>query len=634
MNPRNRIRLIAGLWLSWLAASAQNVIQLPATRQAYVPHSDVAVWLDPSATASLDQVRQANQSGQFRPNGPKTPNFDSSESVLWLRMRVRADHPDVWLLESSNHLIENIRFFGISGRTGAVRRQQHGLFFPARHKDLQNNLSYFRVFSPDARPGDTTTIYLRVQNMMPLVVPLRFVTAHQVAEESHPKDVLAGWLFGVLVAMALYNFCLLLVIRDRVYFYYVLYVLASLLTTDFQGYLNEFIFDGMLPAFPRYVSYVFLVLLTSVLLFARQFLNTPRHAPRLDVGIQVLLVACFVPVALRWLNLRLAMTITMQVLIVSIDLYLLGLGIYLLSRGVKEARFYVLGWTTLILTTLLFLCRVNGLLPDSLLIVNSIPIGMALETVLLSFALADRINVYRREAGQAQQRLITSIRETEQTKTRVVELEIKALRNQMNPHFMFNSLNSIQRFILAKDPLTAAGYLTKFARLMRFSLEQSREPTVSLQCEIEMLTAYLELESLRFGHPFTHGFDLPADLNPYIVAIPGMIVQPFVENAIWHGLMHKSDGGGHIRIAFRQVSDSQLRCTVEDNGVGRPEAARRESSNRIPHRSAGLAITAERLSLLSNDPATGSHVQFIDLTDATGRATGTRVVIDLPATTT
>ena len=634
MNHSHRICLIAGLWLTGLTAAGQGVIQLPVSGQAYVPHSDVAVWIDPSATASLDEARLADRAGQFRPNGPKTPNFGSSTSVVWLRLRVRADHPDAWLLESSNHLIENIRFFGVSDRTGVVRRQQHGLFFPARHKDLQNNLSYFRVFPPDARSGDTTTVYLRVQNMMPLVIPLRFVTAQQVAEESHPKDLLAGLLFGVLGAMALYNFCLLLVIRDRVYFYYVLYVLASLLTTDFQGYLNEFIFDGLLPAFPRYVSYVFLVLLTSVLLFARQFLNTPRHAPRLDVGIQVLLVACFVPVALRWLDLWLTMTIFMQVLIVSIDLYLLGLGIYLFSRGVKEARFYVLGWTTLILTTLLFLCRVNGLLPDSLLIVNIIPIGMALETVLLSFALADRINVYRREANQAQKRLITSIRETEQTKTRVVELEMSALRNQMNPHFMFNSLNSIQRFILAKDPLTAAGYLTKFARLMRFNLEQSREPTVSLQHEIEMLTTYLELESLRFGHPFTHCFDLPTDLNTYNTAIPGMIVQPFVENAIWHGLMHKSDGDGHIRIAFRQLSDSQLRCTVEDNGVGRPEAARRESPNRIPHRSAGLAITAERLSLLSNDPAIGSHVQITDLTDPDGRATGTRVTIDLPLSTT
>ncbi|MDB5239561.1 MAG: signal transduction histidine kinase, LytS, partial [Spirosoma sp.] len=356
-------------------------------------------------------------------------------------------------------------------------------------------------------------------------------------------------------------------------------------------------------------------------------------APRLDAGIHILLGLCFLPVLLRVLNLGLAMTVSIQILIILIAVYLLGLGIYLLHQGVKEARFYVLAWTTLILATLVFMCRVNGWLPDSLLVANSIPIGLSLETVLLSFALADRINVYRREAIQAQKQLIASIREAEQNKTRVVELEMSALRNQMNPHFMFNSLNSIQRFILAKDPLTAAGYLTKFARLMRFNLDQSREPVVPLQREIDMLTTYLELELLRFGHPFTYCFDLSPDLNPYSVAIPGMIVQPFVENAIWHGLMHKVNGGGHIRIAFQPLSATQLRCTVEDNGVGRQEAAQHQSPHRIRHRSAGMGITTERLSLLSNDPTAGSQVQITDLTDATGCATGTQVIIELPMTT-
>ncbi|MDB5242395.1 MAG: response regulator, partial [Spirosoma sp.] len=279
MKCPNRISLTAGLWLSWLMAAGQAVVQLSPAHQVFTPRTEIGVWIDQSATASIDHARQADQAGQFRPNDLRVPNFGSSEAAVWLRLRVQASNPDVWLLESSNHLIENIRFFGVSARTGAVQMQQSGLFFPAHQKDLRHNLPYFRVFAADAPPGDTATIYLRIQNLMPLVIPLRFVTAQQVAEESHPKDVLAGLFFGILVAMALYNFCLLLVIRDRVYLYYVLYVLASLLTTDFQGYLNEFIFDDLAPDFPRYVSYVFFVLLTCVLLFARQFLNTPRHAP-------------------------------------------------------------------------------------------------------------------------------------------------------------------------------------------------------------------------------------------------------------------------------------------------------------------------------------------------------------------
>ena len=630
-NP-TRLGLTVSLWLSWLALAGQPVLHLTTPRDgtaALIPQP--AVWLDSSGRTTFVQALLADRTGLFRSYGPGMPNFGSSQAAVWLKLRVQADHPDAWLLESSNHLIEDITFYGLSPRSDSVRQQRQGLFYPPARKDLRNNLRYFQAFAPNDRPDDTITIYLRVKNNMPLVIPLRFVTAQQVASESHPKDLLAGLLLGIMLAMAGYNFCLLLVIRDRVYLYYVLYVLMGIVSTDFQGYLNEFIFDTYLPLFPQYVSHAICVMLASALLFAQRFLNTPQQAPRLDKGIRVLLVACLVPVLFRWFNLRLAMTVAMQVLIFATAVYLFGLGIYLFSRGVKEARFYMLAWTTLLLTTLVFLGRVNGWLPDSVLITNAIPIGIALETVLLSFALADRINVYRRETARAQQRLISSISETEQTKTRVMALEMNVLRNQMNPHFLFNSLNSVQQFILAKDPLTAAGYLTKFARLMRFNLEQSREPTVTLHREIEMLTTYLELESLRFGQPFTYAFVLAPDVNAYDVAIPCLMIQPFVENAVWHGLMHKTEGHGHIQISFNWLSDSVLQCTIDDNGVGRQAAATYQSPHRIPHRSAGMGITAERLSLLTSDPT--DQIELIDLTDAEGRATGTRVVIHLPVST-
>ncbi|MBO0930029.1 7TM diverse intracellular signaling domain-containing protein [Fibrella aquatilis] len=633
MTFPTRFGLLISLWLGWLSGVGQPVLHLTAPHDGYTPRPLPAVWLDTAATATFTQALLADRAGLFRPYGPGTPNFGSSPVALWLRLRIRANNPDAWLLESTNHLIEDISFFGTSSRTDSVRRQRQGLFYPPKQKDLRNNLRYFRAFASTDRPGDTATIYLRVKNNMPLVIPLRLVTAQQVATESHPKDLLAGLLLGVMFAMAGYNFCLLLVIRDRVYLFYVLYVLTGVVSTDFQGYLNEFIFDRYLPAFPLYVSYALCVMLASALLFAQRFLNTPRHAPRLDKGIRVLLVACLVPVLFRWFDLRLAMTVSMQVLISATAIYLFGLGVYLFSRGLKEARFYMLAWTVLLLATLLFLGRVNGWLPVNLLTTSTVTIGVALETVLLSFALADRINVYRRETAQAQERLVSSVRETEQTKNRVLQLELSALRSQMNPHFLFNSLNSIQQFILAKDPLAAAGYLTKFARLMRFNLEQSREPTVSLQREIEMLRVYLELESLRFGQPFTYAFVLDSAINAYDIAIPCLMIQPFVENAIWHGLMHKPEGHGHIQVSFNLLSDSSLRCLIDDNGVGRQAAATYQSAHRTRHRSAGMGITTERLALLTNDPTGNSHVQVTDLTDDTGQAIGTRVVVDLPVLT-
>lgn len=233
---------------------------------------------------------------------------------------------------------------------------------------------------------------------------------------------------------------------------------------------------------------------------------------------------------------------------------------------------------------------------------------------------------YRRQISRAE------TREAEKAKVRqqMADLEMRALRSQMNPHFVFNALNSVQNFILKNDTREASRYLTKFARLMRLILENSESPVVPLDREIELLRYYTEMEALRFNQHFAFDFQIDADLNAESVAIPGMLIQPHIENAIWHGLMHKEDTGAKLWVRFIKSDHNTIICEIEDNGVGRAKAAELEQDRPKNHRSTGLSNIRSRLELLNAQLANDISLEFNDLHDETGNATGTKVVVRMP----
>lgn len=214
-------------------------------------------------------------------------------------------------------------------------------------------------------------------------------------------------------------------------------------------------------------------------------------------------------------------------------------------------------------------------------------------------------------------------------KRRLIEVEMKALRAQINPHFLFNCMNSINRMILDGDMDNASRYLTRFSKLVRMILENATANRVSLESELAMLEAYVRLEELRFKDKirFLISVDDSVDLETPLT--PPMILQPFVENAIWHGLLHSERRGeGCIRISVRDERDG-LRCTVEDNGVGREKAAALRENSVYQSKSLGVKITEERLRLLNRDRLE-ELIRFTDLKDESNNASGTRVDILIP----
>ena len=209
----------------------------------------------------------------------------------------------------------------------------------------------------------------------------------------------------------------------------------------------------------------------------------------------------------------------------------------------------------------------------------------------------------------------------------VTELEMQALRAQMNPHFIFNCLNSINRFILKSETEAASNYLTKFSRLIRMALTHSKKNFISLEDELEMLKLYLDMERLRFKDAFEYSIVFKNSIDSGNVFVPPLLLQPFAENAIWHGLMHK-EGHGHLEIELR-VDDKMLTCTITDDGVGRSKAAEINSRSVQKSKSMGLQITSDRLALLNKENEQPTLFNIEDIIDDKGKPAGTRVVLKM-----
>lgn len=205
--------------------------------------------------------------------------------------------------------------------------------------------------------------------------------------------------------------------------------------------------------------------------------------------------------------------------------------------------------------------------------------------------------------------------------------ELKAIRSQMNPHFLFNALNSIQEYIVSNERKLAGKYLGKFADLMRIYLEHSQVKSVTLREEIEAMKLYLELEKLRFEDAMQFEITIAADVNEETI-LPSMFLQPYVENAIKHGLLHKKNER-QLKIDIKQ-DENYLICTIQDNGIGRAESLRINKIRKKSHASFAMQATKSRLELLNQDRTHPIQEQIVDLKDENNQPLGTKVVLKIP----
>ncbi|WP_257658118.1 tetratricopeptide repeat protein [Parapedobacter lycopersici] len=237
-------------------------------------------------------------------------------------------------------------------------------------------------------------------------------------------------------------------------------------------------------------------------------------------------------------------------------------------------------------------------------------IGVAL-VIMGAFAIGWRLYKRKRDSDE--------LKKIAEFEALVADTEMKALRAQLNPHFIFNALNAIGNSIAEQDFDAAGSYLTRFAKLIRQILENSEHKEIPLTTDLELLTGYIQLESMRLQGKFTYGVDVAADIDPENTLVPPLILQPLIENSIWHGILPKK-GPGHIQIRVQKEEES-LCYTVEDNGIGRANVNGRSTTAK---RSMGIALTKARVSIAGTHQNKPSAILFDDLPD------GLAVTVKLP----
>ena len=301
---------------------------------------------------------------------------------------------------------------------------------------------------------------------------------------------------------------------------------------------------------------------------------------------------------------------------------------------------------------------------DSLAPINFFQIGALAEIMCFSFALGFKVRLLAQERNENQKAYIQQLhlnqemteqanaalqeKLSERTKEviamsealqaqkeanlrsefeyQLADMEMQALRAQMNPHFIFNSLNTIRYFVLNNENEKASDYLGKFSRLLRMVLQNSRENTISLSEELEALRLYLEIEARRFGDSFDYQIEVPDTLDTDGLIVPPLLLQPFVENAIWHGLLHSTSPEKVLTIRIMEEEDAYL-FLIEDNGIGREKAREMKSKSASRNKSFGMQITNKRVELFNWNFSAQIRIKVDDVVTPEGEVAGTRVEI-------
>jgi histidine kinase/YXYXY domain-containing protein/two component regulator with propeller domain len=211
---------------------------------------------------------------------------------------------------------------------------------------------------------------------------------------------------------------------------------------------------------------------------------------------------------------------------------------------------------------------------------------------------------------------------------RIADLEQKALRSQMNPHFIFNSLNSIQQYVAERDITGANNFITDFSKLIRMTLDLSTNAFINLSDEMDYITTYLKVEKTRLENQFDYSINIDSDMNLHEIFVPPLLLQPYVENSIRHGIKYKKENNGMINIRVRR-KEADILVSIEDNGIGREAAQQYKSKYHIQYQSKGMTINKDRIDILNSHNDKKIEIFINDLYDKNNEAAGTRVDIYL-----
>lgn len=600
--------------------------------------------------------------------------------TYWIHLLLIKDTDSITRINVSNGWNDITEGYFLPGNGNAPQVSKSGTLLPASQRAMDSFSSSMQFnFPPSA---DTASLLLKIQNRFSGYPPqldfslLSDKSFHEFTRKVQIRNNISIAFQGAVCVMLLFMMLIYVQNRDKVYLYYSLYMLGIMLylssTIQSNIYVN-YVFREF-PLIGLYLNYpIQLLFYMAYNQFVSAFLDLKKTDPWLHrkilqmnltfAGVLVatviyqLLTADALTVGKAWTGISALMIVAYMLLI------------YRLVTHIKTpyAPFLIVGMIIFMAAAVACMILVNFVRPRMAISpYNILEIGFFLEILCFSMGLGYKMWQTNKDRQRIQEAYIRELKRNEaiiqeanlqleqKVKERTSEVirknkeiederkkqmagdyerrlaiaEMSALRAQMNPHFMFNSMNTLEAFILEKQEKEASRFLNKFSKLLRLVLENSRQLLVSVEKDMEALELYIQLEQIRYDNRFSYDIQIDQRLVDEGYSVPPLIIQPFVENAIVHGLFNKS---GHGKLDIRlQMLEDKIYCCIEDDGIGRELAQEIRMKNNPHHRSLGLKVTGERIEILNQIHQVNVGVRTIDLVDSEGEPAGTKVEIYLP----
>jgi sensor histidine kinase YesM len=540
----------------------------------------------------------------------------SARQTYWLRL----DFEDADLSGSEEWII---RFFNYDEITlfysyNDIILSKTGGKLKRNEEEGDHSFNFFNIHTSDLIDG--RYLYARINHAyrtIPLSPPhywhphLLYINKHYLTWGDYTFFAFFLLFIGGMMLMVFYSLGIFFMYRDSLFIYYAVYLFALVL---YLGVRLPHFFGMLEMKYPILMSIyndvIQVIVNISYLYFAAVFLNARNDFPKLNTAIRYAIVLLTGVIGFQCLfylseNYAPLSSELLQLQRYFMIAFTLAAYVHILKNYKSRMVFFLLTGS--------FFFLIGAVAAMVFINITYMMLGTAIEVFIFSLGMGYRIKL--------------SESEKQGIENEINRVKLIALRAQMNPHFIFNSLNAIRAYVISSDTRKASDYLQKFSYLIRLILQYSSQDTISLKNELEALKLYIQLEQLRFRESFNFSLTVPEGFNPEIYRIPPLILQPYVENAIIHGLVPKK-GDKSLAISIKSGSTS-VWISIIDNGVGRSFTKNIRKYNGIEHESMALELTQKRIELAGDTDSDTKKISIVDLTE-NGRPAGTEVCIKLP----
>jgi signal transduction histidine kinase len=365
------------------------------------------IFEDKSGILNFSQITQK----EFKASTQEIPNCGVTSSAFWIKFKIEnVSSKNDLLLELAQPTISEIEFYIVTP-SGKIEQIQSGGYIPF-HSRKYRHTNY--IFDLNLSPGQTNTYYIKVKSGDQIMIPISIGTSQFIYESIASKNTIFGIYFGIIIVMVLYNFFIYLTVKDKTYLLYVIYImLVGLSQLSIQGYTYEYLWPNSPEIASRSVYLLTSLTSISAIPFLRNFLQTKKYVPKLDRLLYIFMSAFFICIVLLFLNFHNLSFQLMQINTMLCAIYLLFIGIKISKEGYKPARFFLVAWSILLIGVLIFVLKDFALLPYNNFTCYMMPAGSAIEVILLSFALADRINILKKENEEFQTQALDALLQNE-----------------------------------------------------------------------------------------------------------------------------------------------------------------------------------------------------------------------------